>query len=67
MGNGTIKTVVKEGECGETIIESITEMDADIIVIGTHNQGNSEKKILGSIAEYVLQHSVLPVLTIPVK
>lgn len=67
LGNDTIQTVVKNGECGETILSTARELNADIIVLGTHSRRGFEKLLLGSIAEDVLRKSLIPVFIIPIR
>ncbi|HEX5169615.1 MAG TPA: universal stress protein [Cyclobacteriaceae bacterium] len=67
LGDESIQTVVKNGECGEIIVRTATELNADIIVMGTHSRRGFEKLLLGSIAKNVLRNSLKPVLIIPIK
>ena len=67
LGDETIQIVVKNGECGETILSTATEFNADIIVMGTHSRRGFEKMLLGSIAEDVLRNSLIPLFVIPIK
>lgn len=67
LGDGTIQTVVKTGDSSETILRTATELNADMIVMGTHSRRGFEKVLLGSIAESVLRHSLIPVFIIPIK
>jgi nucleotide-binding universal stress UspA family protein len=67
LGDESIQIVVKNGECGENILWSATELNADIIVMGTHSRRGFERMLLGSVAENVLRNSLKPVLIIPIK
>jgi nucleotide-binding universal stress UspA family protein len=67
LGNEKIETVVRNGDSGETILETATELKADIIVIGTHSRSGFEKLLVGSVAENVLHHSLIPLYIIPTK
>lgn len=67
LGDERIKTVVKEGECAEKIVQTAHEINADIIVMGTHNRKGLDKVLLGSVAENVLHHSTIPLHIIPLK
>lgn len=67
LGDEKIQTVVKNGVFGETIINTATELKADIIVMGTHSRRGFEKILMGSVAENVLHHSSIPLLIIPTK
>ncbi|HJS56104.1 MAG TPA: universal stress protein [Chitinophagaceae bacterium] len=67
LGNKTIQTVVKSGACGEAILRTAAELNVDVIVMGTHSRRGFERILLGSIAENVLRHSLIPVFIIPIK
>ena len=67
LGDETIQTVVKEGDFAESILQTATEMKADIIVIGTHSRKGLDKILLGSVAEKVLHHTSIPLFIIPAK
>lgn len=67
LGDKKIQTMVKSGALGETILNTASEVEADIIVMGTHSRRGLEKILVGSVAENVLRHSSIPVLIIPTK
>jgi len=46
------------------ICRAADELDADLIVLGTHGRTGLRHAILGSVAEKVVRHSKRPVLTI---
>ncbi len=58
------KTHVAMGDVVDEIVRYSEELDADIIVIGTHGRKGLEKVVFGSIAEGVLRKANRPVLTI---
>lgn len=55
------------GSTGEGIIDCSHEFKADLIVIGTHRRTGLDRLLMGSIAEYVVRHSEIPVLVVPSK
>jgi len=55
------------GSTGEGIISCSLEFRADIIVIGTHERTGLDRLFSGSVAEYVVRHSTIPVLVVPSK
>ena len=55
------------GSTGEGILSCSREFKADIIVIGTHNRSGLDRLFSSNIAEYVVKHSVIPVLVVPTK
>jgi nucleotide-binding universal stress UspA family protein len=67
LGDDSIKTVVKDGDFGEVILEVAEEMNIDIIVLGTHGRRGLDKILMGSVAEKVLRNSEIPMFIIPTK
>lgn len=67
LGDETIQTVVRNGDFGETILNTAADLNVDIIVMGTHSRRGLEKILVGSVAENVLHHSSIPMLIIPTK
>jgi nucleotide-binding universal stress UspA family protein len=67
LNDEAIQTVVKNGIFGEAILKTAKELQADIIVLGTHSRRGLEKILMGSVAEYVLHHSSIPLFIIPTK
>ncbi len=55
------------GSTGEGIIECSKSFKADLIILGTHHRTGLDRLFNGSIAEYVVRHSHIPVLVVPVK
>ena len=67
MGDPNIQTITRGGDFGDTIIDVATEINADIIVMGTHSRRGLEKILMGSVAEKVLRKSAVPMFIIPTK
>ncbi|MGD0527271.1 MAG: universal stress protein [Polyangiaceae bacterium] len=63
-GKVAIATVLREGEAWEEIVGVADEIDADLIVIGTHGRHGLARALLGSVAEHVVRTSHRPVLTL---
>ena len=59
-----VEAVVREGYPATVIVDEAREMDADLIVIGTHGLSGIKHLLLGSIAERVVQRAPCPVLTV---
>lgn len=53
-----------EGRPGKTIVDFAEKNGFDMIVMGTHGHTGWNRLMLGSIAEYVVRHAHLPVLTV---
>lgn len=58
------RAVVELGPIAETVLAVAQRERADLIVVGTHGRTGLRHLLLGSIAEQVLRHSPLPVLTV---
>ncbi len=67
LGDGSIKTLVSEGDFAETILKTAKDIHADIIVIGSHSRRWLEEILIGSVAEKLLHHSAIPLFIIPTK
>jgi nucleotide-binding universal stress UspA family protein len=59
-----IDTVVRQGVPWEEVRAVAEEVDADMIIIGTHGRKGIARALLGSVAEKILRTSTRPVLTI---
>ena len=58
------KTVVRETVPRAGILDAAQELGADLIVMGSHGRTGLAKIFFGSVAEYVVRHSRIPVLTV---
>jgi nucleotide-binding universal stress UspA family protein len=67
LGDTAIQTIIKEGEVGDSILQTATDIQADIIVLGSHSRRGLDKILMGSVAEKVLHHSTVPLFIIPTK
>ena len=65
--DGSIKTVLMDGEIAETILKTGKEMNADVIVMGSHSRKWLEEIIMGSEAEDVLKKTTIPLFIVPTK
>lgn len=66
-GVGEIVQFMPEGFPKKEIIEIAREWEADLIIMGTHGRNGLFHPLLGSVTEYVMKHSAVPVLAIPPK
>ena len=66
MGIDTQCTVVS-GDPGSMIIDYAEKNGIDLIAIATHGRSGLRRIIYGSVAEYVIKHSKLPILLIKPK
>jgi nucleotide-binding universal stress UspA family protein len=59
-----VRTVIREDFPATAIRELADEVDADLIVMGTHGRGLLTRILFGSVAEAVLRDTRRPVLTV---
>lgn len=57
-------TFVAEGKVVEEILKSAGEIDADLIVIGSHGRRGLRRFFVGSVAEELVRTSFIPVLVV---
>jgi universal stress protein A len=56
--------LVRAGDARDVILSTADELGADLIVMGTHGRRGLSRALLGSIAETVVRHAQVPVLTV---
>lgn len=62
-----IQPFLKEGVPFMVILEMAAEVDADLIVMGTHGRTGLARVMLGSVAERIVRKSPCPVYTVRPK
>jgi len=62
-----IEFILKEGKPGTEIIDVAKEIKADLIVIGHQGRSALGDILLGSVAQYVVNHAPSPVLVVPYR
>lgn len=67
LGDDVIKTMVREGSVAATILDVAKEINADTVVMGSHSRRWLENIVMGSITEYVLHRTAIPLFIIPTK
>jgi nucleotide-binding universal stress UspA family protein len=60
----TVQRVIRRGTPFVEIVRYAKDVDADLIVIGTHGRGGLAHVLLGSVAEKVVRKAPCPVLTV---
>lgn len=58
------RSLVWEGDAGESIVDAAVAEEADLIVVGTHGRGSVGRFLLGSVSEHVVRHAPVPVLVV---
>jgi len=56
--------VIRHGHLSKEIRKAAVDMEADLIVMGTHSRSNLWEKLLGNTAQNVAQHASCPVLLV---
>jgi nucleotide-binding universal stress UspA family protein len=59
-----VETVAIPGRAGEAILDYANTNSINLITIATHGRGGLRRVVFGSVADYVLRESGLPVLVI---
>lgn len=59
--------LMPEGNPKEDIIKTAETWGADLIVIGTHGRTGLLHLLMGSVAEYTVEHSKIAVMVVPSK
>jgi len=60
------ETLIREASPRPTIVEAALELDCQMIIMGTHGRSGLAHLLLGSVSEYVVRNSKVPVLTVRV-
>lgn len=60
-----VETTVRVGQPAEEIVAAADEIQADIVVMGTHGRSGVERLLIGSVADGVIRRSEIPVLAVP--
>ena len=64
VGVPFVRAIRESGAVAGTIEEYVDEVDADLLVVGTHGRTGLNRWLLGSVAERVVRTSEVPVLTV---
>jgi nucleotide-binding universal stress UspA family protein len=59
--------VILAGNPGEEIVNYANKNKIDLIAIATHGRSGLKRMLFGSVTEYVIKHSKLPILLIKPK
>ena len=63
-----VEAVTLQGaQLGEGIVDYANNNDIDLIAIATHGRSGLGRAVFGSVADYVLRHSRIPILVIKPK
>jgi nucleotide-binding universal stress UspA family protein len=59
-----VVTTMEDGDPARRIVDYADEIDADLIVAGTHGRSGVERRLIGSVAERVVRRAQCPVMTV---
>lgn len=59
-----VTTVATTGDVADAILTAAVDLGADAIVLGTHGRTGLSHLLLGSVAERVVRHAAVPVVTV---
>ena len=67
MRNAGVETtaLLVHGATVDTILKEASELEVDMIVVGSHGRGAMYQLLVGSVSEAVLHKSIFPVLVVP--
>jgi nucleotide-binding universal stress UspA family protein len=56
-----------QGTTVETLLREATDLQADMIIAGSHGKGAMRRLLVGSVSEGLLQNATCPLLIIPAR
>nr|KAJ2017235.1 hypothetical protein GGI06_002941 [Coemansia sp. S85] len=60
-----VKGVCLIGNPKEVLVASTNVKKPTMMIMGTHGRGSLKRYLMGSVAEYVLHHSTIPIVIVP--
>jgi nucleotide-binding universal stress UspA family protein len=62
---GQVESHVIVGDPRESLLGRARELGSDVIVVGATGKGRIDRALLGSVSRSLVQHSQVPVVTVP--
>ena len=59
-----VEVAVRDGSPYSMLLDLADELSVDAILMATHGRGGLPRTVLGSVANYVVQHATIPVLLV---
>ena len=59
-----VRTTLKVGRVTQTLRDYAIEIDADLIIMSSHSRGGLERLNLGSVTDYLIRNTHIPVLVV---
>lgn len=60
----TLETHIKQGHAGNEILKLAEELEADLIMLGSHGKSEIDRLLIGSVTTYVVRHSSITTLVV---
>ncbi len=61
------RQIVRQGIPAQAIIEAAAEIDAELVVVGSHGRSGLKRFLMGSVAESVVSGAAAPTLVVPLE
>lgn len=58
------EVAVIEGTPGDAIVEFASQSEIELIIVATHGRKNIGRLVFGSVADHVIRHTTIPVLSV---
>ena len=59
------QTLLLKGDPARLILEKAKELEAEMIILGSHGHGRLHKALLGSVSESIIRHAECKILIVP--
>lgn len=63
-GFKSLRTIIKQGNPAEEILETAKKIKADLIVTGSHGRHGAQRFLLGSVSSKIVDHAPCAVLVV---
>jgi nucleotide-binding universal stress UspA family protein len=60
----SLKTVIKQGDPADEILNAAEKMKADVIITGSHGRHGAQRFLLGSVSSKIVDHAECDVLVV---
>ena len=67
LNDDALLTLIKGGDAADMIVKAAKEINADVIVMGSHSRRWLEEILMGSVTEKVLHRSSIPLFIVPTQ
>jgi nucleotide-binding universal stress UspA family protein len=60
----SLRTVIKQGDPADEILNAAEKMKADVIITGSHGRHGAQRFLLGSVSSKIVDHAACDVLVV---